>query len=391
MKHADQNEMDVLLRSFARRNVGGTSIQTGAEAGFAEHMDADELNAFAEGMLPAQARARYSAHLADCANCRTIVIKLTQAAGFATDRQAVEEQSTAPFWDQLTAVFSQPFLRYAIPAFVLASILGVGLLALRQDGSGEFIAQHQPSGSQTNVDQPSQVTPSESPSHTETMPKTVQTPPGTASSASPTVDALKGESGTGIAGAAVPTGPPAMRREADVQPAEATPTFAPDLNAPAAPPQLPAYAARDRAQTFAKEEVAKREAEAKQVDEANVQTSDSKDDRDNSGLAAKSAASPSKPGNLSGLMRERRGSGGKDKEDPSGRADSRTISGKRFFRQNNSWVDSAYESSRATTNVKRGSEQYRALVADEPGIQTFAEHLSGEVIVVWKGRAYRIY
>jgi hypothetical protein len=41
-------------------------------------------------------------------------------------------------------------------------------------------------------------------------------------------------------------------------------------------------------------------------------------------------------------------------------------------------------------SVVRGSEQYRVLVADEPSLRTIAERLAGEVIVVWKGRAYRI-
>jgi hypothetical protein len=40
--------------------------------------------------------------------------------------------------------------------------------------------------------------------------------------------------------------------------------------------------------------------------------------------------------------------------------------------------------------MARGSEQFRALVADEPEIKKIAEQLDGEVIVVWKGRAYRI-
>jgi hypothetical protein len=48
-------------------------------------------------------------------------------------------------------------------------------------------------------------------------------------------------------------------------------------------------------------------------------------------------------------------------------------------------------SGRATVNVTRGSEQYRALVADEPGLRTIAEQLGGEVVVVWKSRAYRIH
>jgi hypothetical protein len=54
------------------------------------------------------------------------------------------------------------------------------------------------------------------------------------------------------------------------------------------------------------------------------------------------------------------------------------------------WIDTAYDESRPTLTVARGSEQYRALVADEPAIRSIAEKLSGEVVIVWKGRAYRI-
>ena len=41
-------------------------------------------------------------------------------------------------------------------------------------------------------------------------------------------------------------------------------------------------------------------------------------------------------------------------------------------------------------NLTRGSERYRALIADEPEIKQIADQLDGEFIVVWKGRAYRI-
>jgi hypothetical protein len=381
MKHADQNEMDLLLRSFARRNAEATSAQLTTDEALSEHLDADELNAFAEGMLPDRARVRYSEHLADCANCRSVVVQLTQAIGFPTQRQSVAERSVPTFWYRLTAFFSQPVLRYAIPAIVLASILGIGLLALRQDGPGEFIAQHQP----PTVDQTNQAVSLESPSETETMSKVAPTSSTTTAPA----DGPKGESGSKIAGTTAPVVPGTTRTEADAQSAQATPPFAPDLNAPAAPPTLPAYAARDRAGTLSKEDPAKREAERAQADEARVETR-AVDDSNNSVAAAKAAGSPSRPGNVQGLMTERRGYGVRNKKDSTGRAESRTVSGKRFVRHNDSWVDSAYASS-ATTNVKRGSEQYRALVADEPGIRTIAEQLNGEVIVVWKGRAYRIY
>jgi hypothetical protein len=66
------------------------------------------------------------------------------------------------------------------------------------------------------------------------------------------------------------------------------------------------------------------------------------------------------------------------------------VGGRQFRQQGNAWVDTAYTQGRATVNITRGSEQYRALTADEPGLRSIAEQLGGEVIVVWKGRAYRI-
>jgi len=63
--------------------------------------------------------------------------------------------------------------------------------------------------------------------------------------------------------------------------------------------------------------------------------------------------------------------------------------GHRFRKDGSVWIDVAYNGG-ATTNVSRGSEQYRALIADEPGIKTIADQFDGDVIIVWKGRAYRI-
>ena len=38
-------------------------------------------------------------------------------------------------------------------------------------------------------------------------------------------------------------------------------------------------------------------------------------------------------------------------------------------------------------NVSRESDEYRAL---DSGIRSIAEQLGGDVLVVWKGKAYRI-
>jgi hypothetical protein len=192
-----------------------------------------------------------------------------------------------------------------------------------------------------------------------------------------------------MAGVETSEGPATLRKQADNQLSQATPTFAPDLSDPAAPPPAPAYAERDRAQPLSRQEAAKREVETGQA-AARPQASDSVD-RNKAATTAGAAANEPKQSKIPGLMREGRAHEDKDKGDSSERSDSRTVSGKRFIRQNNSWIDTSYQPSRATTNVKRGSEQYRALVADEPGLRTIAEQLGGEVIVVWRGRAYRFY
>ena len=88
MKQANNNEVDLLLRSLARqRDNSGSRNGSGFEdsrEGLSEHLDADELNSYAEGVVPAPARLRYQEHLADCESCRRIVIDLSQAAGVAT-------------------------------------------------------------------------------------------------------------------------------------------------------------------------------------------------------------------------------------------------------------------------------------------------------------------
>ena len=71
------------------------------------------------------------------------------------------------------------------------------------------------------------------------------------------------------------------------------------------------------------------------------------------------------------------------------RGETRSVAGRNFRKVKGVWTDTAYDG-RDTTNLSRGSEQFRALVADEPSLRTIAEHLDGQVVVLWKGRAYRI-
>jgi hypothetical protein len=78
------------------------------------------------------------------------------------------------------------------------------------------------------------------------------------------------------------------------------------------------------------------------------------------------------------------------KSDRAGRAQSDepvSVGGRKFRRQGSVWVDLKFKSSMPVTTVARGSENFSAL---DSKLRSIAQQLGGEVIVVWKGKAYRI-
>jgi hypothetical protein len=70
--------------------------------------------------------------------------------------------------------------------------------------------------------------------------------------------------------------------------------------------------------------------------------------------------------------------------------ETRNVGGREFRHQKGAWIDTAYHTGQATTVIHRDSEQWRALIADEPALRRIADTLGGEVVIIWKGRAYRI-
>jgi hypothetical protein len=78
------------------------------------------------------------------------------------------------------------------------------------------------------------------------------------------------------------------------------------------------------------------------------------------------------------------------KDDDEKDSQTRTAAGHRFRREGSAWVDVNYKTSMPSTGVRRGTEAFRALVADEPEVGRVAEAVGGEVVVVVGGRAYHI-
>src|SRR5437868_4948781 len=151
MKQSDSTEIDRLLRRYARRNAEALPESDGLEsdstrdAGGSAHMDADELNAYAEGALPEAARSRYFAHLADCETCRKLVTELTLASGALSEekRVAATKPSPSKSWREwLAAIFSPPVLRYAVPALALFGVIIVAVVVMRARREESFVAQN---------------------------------------------------------------------------------------------------------------------------------------------------------------------------------------------------------------------------------------------------------
>ena len=384
MRQEPNNEIDLLLRRLGRQP--GTSVSDGG------HLDADELSSYAENALPPSARERYTEHLAECSSCRTLVVQLSSAAGVVVTAERSVVPASSGFGKFLASLFSPLVLRYAIPALGLAVIAVIGLTVFRADQPSDTdIAQRSSAPEPVNeqVNAPATGAASDSnlkdqKSAASAMTETGRINLSKESTPAPTaVDRISAPAGD-VSGASAEASPPKP---------EARPGVG---NTPAS---SPASAATEVNERKVEVPVQKQEVE-RQVDAARQpQRAYSTESRDESRRAGNEAPAPaaapaSKTRADDGTVRTQTGGAAtlqsvtpeKDSDD----AEVRTVVGRRFRKRGNVWVDTAYNSSSEAMNLARGSERYRALVADEPAIKNIADQLDGEIIVVWKGRAYRI-
>jgi len=401
MKQADNNEVDLLLRSLAKTWEGKTllsgSLSADERGAFADHLDADELNSYAEGVAPAPARARYTAHLADCDRCRGIVIGLTQASGATAHYEAAVEQRGAGFWQKLSALLSPAVLRYAVPVLALAGLIGISLFVFRQRSSHEFMAENLPPvTTSTPSDQFKPAEPAAG--YLEpTTPEIPKTPSDTHTALNQEEQKTQAEKNPAqVPGSDSEFGAARSLKdlkstgkesgEAQSQPADAAETKA----ATPAAPSTSILSQADKSAGIAKEQPAKRddrdEAKRNQYLFKNTPSDEHGPNRSAAPRAAGAVNSP----RVSEPTNERAGGETNQKLETREAGTVTTVAGRHFKHEGNTWIDTAYEPSRGTINVNRGSEQYRALVADEPGLRTIANQLRGVVIVVWKNRVYRI-
>lgn len=391
MKQANNNEVDLLLRALARQRSSAAG-QSGSDGGYAEsissdHLDVDELNSYAEGLAPAPARARYTEHLAECAACRSIVVGLTQAAGIANRLEAPEQTRGAGFWQRLGEFLSPRVLGYAIPALVLTAVIGIGLVAIKQREGSQLVAQNDRPGEAPAVAQ--NKTDSGQGSAVQPQPTVQNGQTGRTNELlkeKTTLEDEKLRAGKGLqkpdAVVAKVESSKDSGQPADVASAAGSRPYAPEPKAAEAPP--PPIINPEKSAELAKERSERREDQRRdQNEELRVQTDDlHSPNRSRSNTAQPMSQRSAGVGSGRGLSA--------DKNKKSADVETRSVMGRHFTRAGDAWVDTAYEYSQATVRVARGSDQFRALVADEPAIRTIAAQLDGVVIVVWKNRAYRI-
>jgi hypothetical protein len=417
----EDSQIDVLLKRY------GVHGSTGAPA---EHLDADELNAFAERSAPAAARSRYVSHLAECDDCRKLATQLSIAAGATASVGAIETASGS-LWQKLTSLFAPPMLRYAAFAAVLVVAVGVTFLALRhQRSSSALVAQNET----TAEKQVSAVKPAE-PSAPEAnqKPQTFASPSATISQPAENsrFDLKKDESKAADTTAAPPKPEKEAAASADQpvfaqkraaepviakqeQARQQQPSFAPPppgeagrvqsnvreerdaQKVAAAPGPRKSEPASDKLKTMDRSAGGISQTRAAEGDDnrarnnqtmANQQTTNQNRVLDSNVEAPKAGGLVmSRSGNEESTEAARKPATSAARRE-SEKPETRSAGGHKFRRQGDAWVDSKFKSSMSITNVARGSDAFRAL---DPAVRSMAEQLGGEVIVVSKGKAYRI-
>ncbi len=384
MNQEKNNEIDLMLRKLGRQNDGAAE-----SASEDQHLDADELNMYAENVLVPATRARYTEHLADCAQCRQIVSKLSLAAGGVIHEKEATVPASSGIKDLLSRLFSPMVLKYAAPALVLVIITSIGFWMFTdswsrqtatQNDSVQSVAKNEPAapapsityGLQENAREVnSSVEPQKQSADTRQRTE-VQQPTATPNEAPKETEERKRDEPTKVTDSVA-----------------ATPANVSGASAPAAP--RPVVATEKAGEDVVSKKNKAAEPPPPDRDAGAGKAPEAKAEYQPKSAIAGATSSPAKlrGAPVDRVQQERESDEAGRRADKKDDGETRSVAGRQFRREGSKWIDTAY-SSQATTNISRGSEQYRALVADEPSIRTIADQLGGEVIVVWKGRVYRI-
>lgn len=348
-------EFDKEIDALLRKSRGNDPPTGGA------HLDADEIAAFVENVLPAQSRQAFTAHLAECSRCRRILATAAISVDLPVESPVAQPLAEIPRAPWYSALFKFPALSYALGGMVVLFAGALVFVFLRSGQVGEISQTFEKASTANSVVNPVANTAAVSNTMSNSTSNASSAPTNTANSAPatsgpPTVggpgprpvtddvfkdspnDSKVVESDDGYGNTNVNS----ARRDQEMKQSSDAPGTVGQV-APAATPGKPVTDA----------EPAKREQETAEVQE----------NADEERLSKPRSPSKKKV------------------------ADSRSVGGKSFKKVGGVWFDAAY-GSQPQTSVKRGSDDYKALDA---GLRSIAESLGGTVVVLWNGKAYRIF
>ena len=409
-------QIDVLLRRHAERARPNAAV---------EHLDADELNAFAEGSLPLAARSRCVSHLADCDNCRRLVSQLAISAGAVAKAEAAGSPVAAHIsWlEKLGAFFRPQALRYAAFAAVVVVAVGVAFLVMRQtqqNRESALVAQNeQPSQARADVSKSEETAKATSEKNAVANTNLASAPAGPTPQSRLNLEREESKTAANPQAAAKPQKETdeavalADKKITETEVAEGKPSYAPP------PPQeSPGRVATKSGDLQLRPSIGSTAPQSsgtlfgqtggmdrKQTDQLSVKQS--KDD--NSAVAQNQAPISGRAMNekAKGPRRDADNVAAANRsvnearppapktEDARGEkrttsreeSETRSVGGHKFRRQGNAWIDAKFKSSMSLKSVSRGSEEFTAL---DSGLRSIAQQVGGEIIIVWKGKAYVI-
>ena len=363
------------------------------------HLDADEIAAFAENVTPAGTRALHMAHIADCDRCRKILsnlIALNAEAGPEKATAAVPASApagdTAPWYRKL---FLFPNLAYVMGGLVLVlgGLIGVSVYQGSMGGETTMsqvtesesargpMAPTEPQFSADTAANAANMMSNTAATAASNTNATAIVPGTSTSTASPVANAPTRSENEAVVSQPAPSTADAVTSAADApaaKPVQAAPPPPPPLAETA--PQKDAGAKEDDARARNVQENEKKKAaslNARKMEELPVDGLGTQNRaRTQAGGVAKATPGPTRDMQQTFPNRT----------DNTYELRSRRVRGKDFQFRNGAWYDTAYRS-QGTTNVRRGSDEYRKL---DGGLRSIAESLSGVVVVVWGGKAYRI-
>lgn len=391
MESEFDREMDALLRQSARGETAPVDSKFEIQDP-KSHLDADQISLFAENALSEKTKAVYIEHFAGCDRCRKIlsnVISLdaenSRETVYAPQKATIA--ATLPWYKRLFAV---PNSAYATGALLLvfAGLAALMFLKSPNDSKNTEIArQVEPIQKMSGPNAGGGAQTSES--NAAAMSNAASMSPNSAMS-NLGAGATNAASATNRAAISATNAAGSMSRGAPVSNSVSIANKQTDKKN---------ETAKSQAQSLAESVIAGNDKTASETGGASIdgqknQVSDNARTRPAAETIEPDAPKPAAPMTTSSAPAELPVNGRTTsalgnsikRKSKSAAPETRAAGGRTFKRENGVWYDSAY-GGQATTNVRRDSADYKKLAS---GLRSIAESLSGAIVVVFDGKAYRI-